>query len=102
MIAPEEIISPSVDDKAVMTYLSQFPKAKPKPDTPLKPFCKPKRARAFGPGVEPQGCVANQETYFTVETYGAGQGTVQVTVWDPSSNVVVVSKQNHVSSVQTV
>ncbi|XP_075250469.1 filamin-A-like isoform X3 [Convolutriloba macropyga] len=88
LIAPEEIISPSVDDKAVMTYLSQFPKAKPKPDAPLKPFCKPQRAKAYGPGVEPEGCVANVQTHFTIETYGAGQGTAEAAVWDPSGTQV--------------
>lgn len=50
MIAPEEIIDPSVDEQSVMTYLSQFPKAKLKPGAPLKPKLNPKKARAYGPG----------------------------------------------------
>ena len=76
-----------------MTYLSQFPKAKPKPDTPLKPFCKPQRAKAYGPGVELEGCVANVQTHFTIETYGAGQGTVEALVWDPKGTQVTVGRQ---------
>uniref|UniRef100_A0A8C2H7Y5 Filamin B n=1 Tax=Cyprinus carpio TaxID=7962 RepID=A0A8C2H7Y5_CYPCA len=49
VIAPEEIIDPSVDEQSVMTYLSQFPKAKLKPGAPLKPKLNPKKARAYGP-----------------------------------------------------
>lgn len=51
VIAPEEIIDPSVDEQSVMTYLSQFPKAKLKPGAPLKPKLNPKKARAYGPGI---------------------------------------------------
>lgn len=50
VIAPEEIIDPGVDEQSVMTYLSQFPKAKLKPGAPLKPKLNPKKARAYGPG----------------------------------------------------
>lgn len=50
VIAPEEIIDPKVDEQSVMTYLSQFPKAKLKPGAPLKPKLNPKKARAYGPG----------------------------------------------------
>lgn len=50
VIAPEEIIDPSADEQSVMTYLSQFPKAKLKPGAPLKPKLNPKKARAYGPG----------------------------------------------------
>lgn len=50
VITPEEIIDPSVDEQSVMTYLSQFPKAKLKPGAPLKPKLNPKKARAYGPG----------------------------------------------------
>lgn len=49
-MAPEEIIDPSADEQSVMTYLSQFPKAKLKPGAPLKPKLNPKKARAYGPG----------------------------------------------------
>ncbi|XP_060100455.1 filamin-C-like [Heteronotia binoei] len=34
VIAPEEIVDPNVDEHSVMTYLSQFPKAKLKPGAP--------------------------------------------------------------------
>lgn len=51
MIAPEEIVDPDVDEHSVMTYLSQFPKAKLKPGAPLKPKqLHPKKAKAYGPG----------------------------------------------------
>lgn len=51
VIAPEEIVDPNVDEHSVMTYLSQFPKAKLKPGAPLRAkTLHPKKAKAFGPG----------------------------------------------------
>ncbi|KAF7253752.1 Filamin-C [Varanus komodoensis] len=51
VIAPEEIVDPNVDEHSVMTYLSQFPKAKLKPGAPLhSKQVNPKKARAYGPG----------------------------------------------------
>ena len=51
VIAPEEIVDPNVDEHSVMTYLSQFPKAKLKPGAPVRPkTLHPNRARAYGPG----------------------------------------------------
>lgn len=51
MIAPEEIVHPDVDEHSVMTYLSQFPKAKLKPGAPLQPKqLFPNKAKAYGPG----------------------------------------------------
>lgn len=54
VIAPEEIVDPNVDEHSVMTYLSQFPKAKLKPGAPLRAkTLHPKRAKAYGPGKPP-------------------------------------------------
>ncbi|XP_061582652.1 filamin-B-like isoform X1 [Cololabis saira] len=78
VIAPEEIIDPSVDEQSVMTYLSQFPKAKLKPGAPLKPKLNPKKARAYGPGIEPTGNRVLRPAVFTVDTFSAGQGQVTV------------------------
>ncbi|OWK49541.1 Filamin-A, partial [Lonchura striata] len=64
VITPEEIVDPNVDEHSVMTYLSQFPKAKLKPGAPLRPKLNPKKARAYGPG--------------------AGPGEVGVSIVDPS------------------
>ncbi|XP_056130431.1 LOW QUALITY PROTEIN: filamin-B [Lampris incognitus] len=83
VIAPEEIIDPSVDEQSVMTYLSQFPKAKLKPGAPLKPKLNPKKARAYGPGIEPTGNRVLRPAVFTVDTFSAGQGQVTVYVQDP-------------------
>ncbi|XP_075430929.1 filamin-B isoform X1 [Ascaphus truei] len=83
VIAPEEIIHPGVDEHSVMTYLSQFPKAKLKPGAPLKPKLNPKKARAYGRGVEPTGNMVKKPAPFTVETISAGQGEVIVFVEDP-------------------
>ncbi|KAM7170746.1 filamin-B isoform 1-T2 [Macrochelys suwanniensis] len=86
VIAPEEIIHPSVDEHSVMTYLSQFPKAKLKPGAPLKPKLNPKKARAYGRGVEPHGNMVKQPAIFTVDTISAGQGDVMVFIEDPEGN----------------
>ncbi|XP_029456815.1 LOW QUALITY PROTEIN: filamin-B [Rhinatrema bivittatum] len=86
VITPEEIIHPDVDEHSVMTYLSQFPKAKLKPGAPLKPKLNPKKARAYGRGIESHGNMVKQPAKFTVETISAGQGEVLVFVEDPERN----------------
>lgn len=50
LIRPEEMINPRVDEKAMMTYLSQFPSAKLKAGAPLRPKANPASVRAYGPG----------------------------------------------------
>uniref|UniRef100_A0A3Q1HBS1 Calponin-homology (CH) domain-containing protein n=1 Tax=Anabas testudineus TaxID=64144 RepID=A0A3Q1HBS1_ANATE len=86
VIAPEEIIDPSVDEQSVMTYLSQFPKAKLKPGAPLKPKLNPKKARAYGPGIEPTGNRVLRPATFTVDTFSAGQGQVTVYLDHPDGS----------------
>ncbi|KAM9635004.1 filamin-C isoform 1-T1 [Morphnus guianensis] len=87
VIAPEEIVDPNVDEHSVMTYLSQFPKAKLKPGAPLRARQpQPSRARAYGPGIEPQGNVVLKPAQFTVETLEAGVGEVLVYVEDPEGH----------------
>ncbi|XP_029102180.1 filamin-A-like isoform X2 [Scleropages formosus] len=86
VITPEEIIDPNVDEHSVMTYLSQFPKAKLKPGAPLRPKLNPKKARAYGPGIEPTGNVVKKKAVFTVETVSAGIGEVLVYVEDPQGH----------------
>ncbi|XP_041080791.1 filamin-B isoform X1 [Polyodon spathula] len=84
VITPEEIIDPNVDEHSVMTYLSQFPKAKLKPGAPLKPKLNPKKARAYGPGIEPSGNTVLRPAVFTVDTISAGQGELTVYIEDPA------------------
>ncbi|XP_023261772.1 filamin-A-like [Seriola lalandi dorsalis] len=86
VITPEEIVDPNVDEHSVMTYLSQFPKAKLKPGAPLRPKLNPKKARAYGPGIEPVGNVVMKKAVFTVETISAGMGEVLVYVEDPAGH----------------
>lgn len=43
-------------------------------------FC---RVRAYGPGIEPSGPIIGAPANFTVETFSAGKGNVEVTVDDP-------------------
>ncbi|TNN82092.1 Filamin-C [Liparis tanakae] len=79
VIAPEEIVDPDVDEHSVMTYLSQFPKAKLKPGASLKPKqLFPNKAKAYGPGIEAHGNKVLQPAVFTVETLEAGSGEVLV------------------------
>uniref|UniRef100_A0A8C9QV41 Filamin A n=1 Tax=Scleropages formosus TaxID=113540 RepID=A0A8C9QV41_SCLFO len=86
VITPEEIVDPNVDEHSVMTYLSQFPKAKLKPGAPLRPKLNPKKARAYGPGIEATGNVVMKKAEFTVETISAGMGEVLVYVEDPAGH----------------
>ncbi|XP_014888831.1 filamin-C-like isoform X3 [Poecilia latipinna] len=87
VIAPEEIVDPDVDEHSVMTYLSQFPKAKLKPGAPLKPKqLFPDKVKAYGPGIEPHGNKVLQPAVFTVETLEAGSGEVLVFVEDPEGH----------------
>ncbi|XP_065811298.1 filamin-B isoform X2 [Labrus bergylta] len=78
VITPEEIIDSNADEHSVMTYLSQFPKGKLKPGAPLKPKLNPKKARAYGAGIEPTGNRVLRPAVFTVDTFSAGQGQVTV------------------------
>uniref|UniRef100_UPI00358FEB07 filamin-C-like isoform X2 n=1 Tax=Myxine glutinosa TaxID=7769 RepID=UPI00358FEB07 len=87
VIAPEEIVHPDVDEHSIMTYLSQFPKAKLKPGAPLRPKLNPKMACAYGPGVEPVGNLVSCPSRFVVETVDAGLGQVLVYVEDPDGHV---------------
>nr|XP_054595919.1 filamin-C isoform X3 [Nothobranchius furzeri] len=87
VIAPEEIVDPNVDEHSVMTYLSQFPKAKLKPGAPLRAkTLHPRRAKAYGPGIEPQGNTVLKPAEFLVETVEAGMGEVLVYVEDPEGH----------------
>uniref|UniRef100_A0A671S761 Filamin-C-like n=1 Tax=Sinocyclocheilus anshuiensis TaxID=1608454 RepID=A0A671S761_9TELE len=87
VIAPEEIVDPNVDEHSVMTYLSQFPKAKLKPGAPLRSkTLHPKRAKAYGPGIEPKGNVVLRPAEFVVETVEAGLGEVLVYIEDPEGH----------------
>ncbi|KAI1892164.1 hypothetical protein AGOR_G00130450 [Albula goreensis] len=86
VITPAEIVDPNVDEHSVMTYLSQFPKAKLKPGAPLRSKLDPKKARAYGPGIEPTGNMVMKKAVFTVETVSAGTGEVLVYVEDPAGH----------------
>ncbi|VDN96536.1 unnamed protein product [Rodentolepis nana] len=80
LIRPEEMIDPKVDEKAMMTYLSQFPNAKLKEGAPLRPKINPARIRAYGPGLEETGNTVNTIAKFTVETFAAGRADLEVII----------------------
>ncbi|XP_048517320.1 filamin-A isoform X3 [Dendroctonus ponderosae] len=88
LIRPEEIVNPNIDEQSMMTYLSQYPNAKLKQDAPLRPRTSPNkiappRVRVYGPGVEPTGPVVGATVNFTVETFSAGKGNVDVVIENP-------------------
>ncbi|KAK3102524.1 hypothetical protein FSP39_011943 [Pinctada imbricata] len=62
---------------------AQFPKAKLKPGAPLRPRLNPNRVRAYGPGLEPKGNQVGAPARFTVETFSAGKGSLEITVLNP-------------------
>ncbi|XP_078037195.1 filamin A protein cher isoform X5 [Augochlora pura] len=91
LIKPEEMISPNIDELSMMTYLSQYPHAKLKEGAPLKQRTGPERdgrAKVYGPGIEPNGPVADTRNNFIVETFSPGK--VQVIVEDPKGNRIPV------------
>ncbi|KAL5109779.1 Filamin-A [Taenia crassiceps] len=83
LIRPEEMINPRVDEKAMMTYLSQFPSAKLKDGAPLRPRANPASVRAYGPGLEPRGNKVGMPARFTIDASSAGKGSVEVIVLNP-------------------
>ncbi|XP_013793707.1 filamin-A-like [Limulus polyphemus] len=83
LIKPEDVVDPNVDELSMMTYLSQFPNAKLKPNAPLHPHVNPNRVRCYGLGIEPTGVVSYVPISFTVETFSAGKGDVKVLVENP-------------------
>ncbi|XP_031347323.1 filamin-A isoform X1 [Photinus pyralis] len=83
LIKPEEMVNPNIDEQSMMTYLSQYPNAKLKPGAPLRPKTNPNRVRVYGPGIEPIGPVVGAPANFTIETFSAGMGEVEVSVENP-------------------
>jgi len=49
------------------------------------------RVRAYGPGIEPTGPVVGAPANFTVETFSAGKGKIDVTVENPNGQQEPVS-----------
>ncbi|XP_035783298.1 filamin-A-like isoform X6 [Anopheles albimanus] len=86
LIRPEEMVNPNIDEQSMMTYLSQYPNAKLKPGAPLRPRTNHSRVRAYGPGIEPTGPTVGAPANFTVETFSAGKGNVEVAVQNPNGN----------------
>jgi filamin len=101
LVTPEEMTNPKVDELSMMTYLSQFPNAKLKENAPTRPRHNPKRVRCYGPGVQPTGVNVGAKTNFTVETFSAGQGDVQVFLQDPSGNQTPVDVKFNDDSAKT-
>ncbi|GFV00221.1 filamin-A [Trichonephila clavipes] len=87
LVKPEEMVNPNVDDLSMMTYLSQYPKAELKPGAPLRPRTNPNRVRCYGPGIEPTGVNVGAPTMFTVETFSAGKGKVEVFIENPKGKL---------------
>ncbi|XP_033213591.1 filamin-A isoform X3 [Belonocnema kinseyi] len=96
LVKPEDMVNPNIDEMSMMTYLSQYPNAKLKTGAPLRPRTNPNsipppRVRAYGPGIEPTGPIIGAPANFTVETFSAGKGKVDVSVDDPKGNKLPVN-----------
>ena len=63
----------------------------PVPGSPFRvsaiPGCDPTRVRAYGPGLE--NATTNEPTTFTIETKGAGQGSLGLAIEGPSEAKMV-------------
>lgn len=91
LIKPKEMTNRKVDELSMMTYLSQFPSAKLKEDAPLRSSAgNPARVRCYGPGLQATGVCVGAETHFTVETFSAGKGDVEVVIENPNNALVPV------------
>lgn len=91
LIKPKEMANRKVDELSMMTYLSQFPGAKLKANAPLRSSAgNPNRVRCYGPGLQATGVCVGAETHFTVETFSAGKGDVEVTIVNPNNAQVPV------------
>ncbi|OWF45693.1 Filamin-A [Mizuhopecten yessoensis] len=84
LLDPKHMTNPNVDELSMMTYLSNFPKAQLKPGAPLRPRLNPNRVRAYGPGLEPTGNQVGAPARFTVETFSAGKGSLEVILLNPN------------------
>ncbi|XP_069165536.1 LOW QUALITY PROTEIN: filamin-A [Procambarus clarkii] len=87
LITPEEMLSPSIDEQSMMTYLSQYPNCKLKSGAPLRPRTNPGKVRCYGPGIESSGPVVGAPTNFTIETFSAGKGKVEAFLQTPDGRV---------------
>lgn len=56
------------------------------------------RVRAYGAGIEPTGPVVGVPAVFTVETFSAGKGNVEVTVDGPGGQKEPVTKSIYTSN----
>ncbi|KAI3382075.1 hypothetical protein SNEBB_000636, partial [Seison nebaliae] len=83
LIRPEEMVDPKVDQESMMTYLSQYPSAKPLASAPLSPRTDAKRVRCYGKGIEPIGNHVNEPAKFTIDVTQAGKGQPEVIVLNP-------------------
>lgn len=92
LIRPEEMCNSKVDEQSIMTYLAQFPNATLLEGAPLRTRTRPSRVRTFGPGIERKGVKVGEETHLTVETYGAGNGEVDVIGVDSSGKEFDITK----------
>lgn len=91
LIKPKEMTNRKVDELSMMTYLSQFPSAKLKQNAPLRSTAgNPARVRCYGPGLQATGVCVGAETHFTVETFSAGKGDVEVIIENPNNAQVPV------------
>ena len=91
MLGPEDMVNPHVDERSMMTYLSQFPEAQLKPGAPIKttPKLDPSQVKVSGPGIKGEGLTTGLPAVFYVDTKEAGTGKLQAAVEGPNGVVEV-------------
>ena len=81
----------------MMTYVSYFPEAKPKPGAPLKQKMNDaSKCSASGPGLQEHGVVVSKPADFTVFTSGSSRGKLNVQVYGPGRKLIdCMVQDNH-------
>ena len=92
MLRPEDMVNPNVDELSMMTYLSQFTKAKLKKGAPLKPTGNPSSVKVYGPGVQSEGLNTGMPSAtFTINIEGAGPGKLVILCTGPNGSIRVTA-----------
>ena len=81
------MVHPSVDERSMITYLSQFPKAQLKPGAPIRAGSEPSRIKVYGPGVESGLNTSVAKANFTIDTKNGGVGKASASVHSPNGQI---------------
>lgn len=93
LISPIHIADPKVDEKSMMTYLSQFVNAVLRPGAPIGQHKAPNagNVRVYGPALE-RDVLVNTETKFYIDATDAGPGTIGLSVGGPGEPDIKINQ----------